>query len=869
MKVACFVLFLSVQFILSSSAILGIDYGQNFLKGIVVSPQAPMEIVLTPESKRKDVNGLAIKVWSDENIERIYGLSATTSMFTKFPGSTFMHLKSLLGKLAEENLSMYHKEHPGIVINGTNRGSILFSTEGREYALEDLVSMTLSNLISRANEMLDDDDSVNTLAMTIPDYFTIEQRNSLTDSISLIPIYRPYLISEGMSVAINFVLKERNFEKGKLHYYIIYDMGHGSTKASLISVYQDYDEVIPLKIEFLGYGYTTDISGSHFTLAIANLIQNKFLESNNHIRTESLLSSPKALAKIMQAAEKIKLILSANMETSINIESIFEEIDFKVIITRKELEDFMEEIFPSIIDPIMTALANPLVDFDKIGLNQVTSVILTGGSVRVPVVQKYLLKYLGENRLSKSVNADESAVNGAIIRGIQLSKYFKVKPINIIDRSIYCYSIKTNHTNEYYTVFSRGSSYPNTSSILIPDVESIDESLEIEMMEGGRHFKSLYLKRNSTRERELKEICQFNLFYNVTFTLSENRIFECDRIEALCINDTRGNISDESTQLDKNLEAIKKISSYSKTLSFSQAYIHLEPLSTLEKVEKRTKLKEWNFKDKQRIQLQEQLNILESNLYDARYYLEEENVLEYGPQKNIQNLIEMVSQYLEWLDYESNNAELHDISSKISNISLLKNKIELYIESLDDPLDIEQFNAFYQNGLDILTSFKDYKQKYLNEIYTWGESFEFLGLNFTKEYLKIKPPKHVNNISTKNLYSKIESFEQILMTIKNLLDNNLFQSKIREDLFELKLMFSDKYKELGEVIDVYNNIHAYRFKELKLWCTKKIRAIKKNEKESKLKEITNSTISEESTLTDINTETTVTADDLGVDHDEL
>ncbi|AMD20883.1 HDR141Cp [Eremothecium sinecaudum] len=837
-----------------SGAVLGVDYGQQYGKAMVVSPRAPMEIVLTPESKRKEELGVGIKSFNGR-LERLYGSAVTSSMVTRFPGNALMHLRSLLGKLADEDHTGYHKTHPGIKFSKTSRGSLAFVVEGQEFPVEEVVAMNLQQYVRRANSMLKEkgsDDYVDVLALTIPEYYQIEQRNALLDAVSLVPISRPFLISEGLSVAVDFALKQRSFTPGQQYYYLIYDMGASSAAASIVGIMQPNDTSEPLRVELLGYGHNEDVSGSVFTSAVADIISAKFLSSNPSVRSTDFERNPRAKAKILQAAEKAKLILSVNTESVVSIESLYDDVDFKTSLRRSELEEYLESSHQAIVDVIVRAFDHQFNE-EKISLKQLDSVILTGGSTRVPLVQEKLAEFLGDIEIAKKVNADESAVNGVTIRGIQSSSAFKMKPLDIIDRSIYPYSMKVTKEEDWHEIFDVGSQYPSEVTISLPtDYNFLP--FQLELYENHRLFKSVEVLPSQNKSKFTPSKCPAGVVYNVTFELSDNRLFDCKKVDAICLSEQPDETTNSSTS---------KIERTAKILTVAK-YTHLIPLTSKDKIESSSKLEELNIKDQEYQQLQHELNNLEAILYDTRTYLEDETVLAKGPKKDISRLSELVTENLEWLDYESDEATLADVEEKSLRISTLKGKIQLYVASADEEFDHDTFAAISEESENLLNEVREFASVALKQVEDQKAEFEAVQLNVTKEYSNIKIPKGMK-LTQKQKQDSIDSLELFVNIVNEMLDTDSIESKSREELFEIKLLGDNAKRELENVHNITKNAHVYCLRELQSIYNRRLRAILRQEEKRKAAASAAESSEGETTVSDANSEES--AEDF--EHDEL
>ena len=138
-----------------------------------------------------------------------------------------------------------------------------------------------------------------------------------------------------------------------------------------------------------------------------------------HILTNSLLdlsSNPRALRRLRTACERAKRTLSSATQTSIEIDSLFEGIDFYTSITRARFEELCQDLFRSTLQPVDRVLTDA-----KIDKSQVHEIVLVGGSTRIPKIQKLLSDFFGGKKLEKSINPDEAVAYGAAVQAGILS----------------------------------------------------------------------------------------------------------------------------------------------------------------------------------------------------------------------------------------------------------------------------------------------------------------------------------------------------------------------------------------------------------------------------------------------------------------
>ncbi|CCF57399.1 hypothetical protein KAFR_0C04080 [Kazachstania africana CBS 2517] len=812
------------------AAVLGIDYGQQNIKAMVVSPQAPLEMVLTPESKRKDISGLAIKSLGDNgDIERFYG-SAVGSISTRFPQYSLLHLRPLLGKTIDDTevIDLYLKEHPGVNITKTSRNSLAIDVDGVEYPIEELVAMNIQELASRANALLKEKDSktrdfVEQFTISIPEYYNQNQRNALLDVGTLLENSEgTFLINDGISVAINYALNIRDFEPGLSHYYVIYDMGSGSTKATLIRIEQPLNETKPLQIEVGGYGYDSNLGGTIITLEVADMIEDTLLEKYPKINRKDLQSDLRAKAKIIQAAEKAKLVLTVNAESSVSIESVIADLDFRSVVTKEELEKRLSRFSSNIVNPLNQALDDQFWDED-ITISQLNGILLTGGSTRVPYVQQTLLDIVDEDKLLKSVNADESTVNGVTVRGIKLFEAFKTKPLNVTERSFYAYSVSVDGSSDRECVFNAGDVFPATSSMFVP-VEDNEDGLSLALYENDEIINELAIDELKTFDAK---DCPYGFAYNVTFQLTPMRTFIVDSVQGLCL------------QIEKEMEGASEVVTNNTKLntiaypSYSESNPTITALTSKERLVYANRLKELNLQDKKRFQLQEAKNLLEGTLYDTRNFITEEEVVTNGPATQLSTLSNLVEKYLEWLEDEADDASKSDINKRRKEIISLRDKIEVYLSAVGEPLDMEQFEGLLKNATVL-------SEKYVKENDTLEDAFAQLEekipstiLDVRKEYENIQLPSSMSK-TIADWEGTLNMLNDAIASIQKLVGSSSFEKLDREELYEMKRGFESIIQIAEEKLTARMSAHEYRVREVNSLHQKKLRAQRrKAEKEKK------------------------------------
>ena len=157
------------------------------------------------------------------------------------------------------------------------------------------------------------------------------------------------------------------------------------------------------------------------------------------------------MAKIRASAKKTKEVLSANEKIPINIPSLHDDIDFHMMITRKDLETYASDVLGQAMQPVVDALREADVTVDDLH-----AVEIIGGGVRVPKIQELLKAFFTEGRTNKSdplelglhLNGDEASALGAAFHGANVSTSFRVRKVGMLDYGPYALGVRM--TNDLY-----------------------------------------------------------------------------------------------------------------------------------------------------------------------------------------------------------------------------------------------------------------------------------------------------------------------------------------------------------------------------------------------------------------------------------
>jgi hypoxia up-regulated 1 len=455
---------------LAASAVIGIDLGTEYLKAALVKPGTPLEIVLTKDSKRKEAATVAFKPSRAQATdpeafpERLFGGDAV-ALAARFPEDVYPNLKSLLGVPANDAIAkQYSSRHPGPLLEGfprigeaNGRGtaafkSKVFENEQEPFMVEELLAMEFQNLKANAELTMPKGSVVTDAVITFPAFYTAEEKRAVELAADLAGLRLLGLISDGLAVGLNYATG-RTFdsvsEGAKPEYHLVYDMGAGSTTATVLK-FQGRTVKDGAKrnktvqeVQVLGTGWDSTLGGDMLNQLIVEDMITKFLEKPKikqfgleqiHVKRHA-----KTMARLWKDAERIRQVLSANSQTSASFEGLYyEDVSFSYKLSRAEFEELVGEHTSRVSTPLVAAL-----DSAGVTLVELESIILHGGAVRTPFVQKQLEVVAGgSSKIKTNVNADEAAVLGAAFKAAGLSSSFRVKEIRAGDTPGFAVGLK-------------------------------------------------------------------------------------------------------------------------------------------------------------------------------------------------------------------------------------------------------------------------------------------------------------------------------------------------------------------------------------------------------------------------------------------
>merc|ERR1711907_763726 len=243
---------------------------------------------------------------------------------------------------------------------------------------------------------------VKNAVITVPAYFNDSQRQATKDAGAISGLNVLRIINEPTAAAIAYGLDKNSSDETNV---LIFDLGGGTFDVSVLTIEEGIFEVKATAGD-------THLGGEDFD----NRMVDYFLQEFKRKFKKDIRQNQRALRRLRTACERAKRTLSSSTQAHIEIDSLFEGIDFNTTITRARFEDLNMDYFRKCMDPVEKVMRDA-----KLSKSQVNEVVLVGGSTRIPKIQSLLADFFNGKEPCKSINPDEAVAYGATVQAAILS----------------------------------------------------------------------------------------------------------------------------------------------------------------------------------------------------------------------------------------------------------------------------------------------------------------------------------------------------------------------------------------------------------------------------------------------------------------